>query len=356
MGFLDIFSSKRTSDLLAVGSSIDLGIKSPWIDGPDTLSTIVLSDLIGADILDQFPLSRGEAIAIPAVSKARNLLVSAISPLPLRAYDKAGETAEQPTWLYRSDDAVSPYERMAWTVDDLFFYGYSLWRLTRGSLGQILTAAYVPMDSWEIRDGRILIAEPGSTVREPVSAEDVIFFNSPFEGLLNVGRRTLRQARDMENTVAARVRNPAPLVVISATTDDSLEPEEVTSLLDQWNAARRSQEGAVGYLPPGLALAEYGVADPALYLEARNAVVTSIGQFANIRAAMLDGTASIDSLTYTTKDGERNSFYEFDLPFWMDPIQHRLSQDDVVPRGTRVRFDRSEQQNLPTPTGPIVED
>jgi hypothetical protein len=57
-----------------------------------------------------------------------------------------------------------------------------------------------------------------------------------------------------------------------------------------------------------------------LMVEGRNAIRTDVGSFLNIRASMLDGTMGIDSLTYTTTEGEKNSFYEFDLPFWTDPI------------------------------------
>ena len=71
---------------------------------------------------------------------------------------------------------------------------------------------------------------------------------------------------------------------------------------------------------------------------------------------MLDGTMGIDSLTYTTTAGEKNSFYEFDLPFWTDPLAARLSLDDVVPRGTRIRFDLYSEYNQPASTGVRVED
>jgi hypothetical protein len=71
---------------------------------------------------------------------------------------------------------------------------------------------------------------------------------------------------------------------------------------------------------------------------------------------MLDGTSGTDSLTYTTREGERNLFYELDLPYWTDPIQARLSMNDVTPAGQRIRFDRTDIINQPTPTGRPVED
>jgi len=91
-------------------------------------------------------------------------------------------------------------------------------------------------------------------------------------------------------------------------------------------------------------------------VEARNAVRTDIGSFLNIRASMLDGTQGVDSLTYTTNSIERNAFYEIDLPFWTAPIESRLSQDDVVPAGQRVRFDKYAEYGAPIDTDIPTED
>lgn len=326
-----------------------VGIASPWAE-PSTLNRVVLSDIFGAELADQFPLSRAEAIAIPAVSKARNLLIAVIAPLPLIALDKNGPLTVQPSWLYRTDSLVTPYERMAWTVDDLVFNGFSLWSVTRGAESQITTAEYVPFDSWRIDKGRVLIDD------KAVPNDSVILFNSPFGGLLAVASRTLRAARDIEATRAARVRNPSPTTVISTTGDEQLEDAEVADLLAQWNLARRAVDGAVGYLPPGLKFEQFGEAKPELFLDASNSLTTAIGQHLNIPSYMLDAAIEAN-FTYSTAEGDRDRFYAESLPFWTDPITARLSQDDVVPRGSRVRFDHSEQTaSAPTPTGAPTED
>lgn len=351
MGILDKLGlGSRTLDMLA-NPMTSAGIKAPWTE--DNLSSIVIAEGLGLN-LDNVPLARSGAIAIPAVSKARNLLVSAIAKLPLRAIAADGSPVEQPSWLYRTDNNVTPYERMAWTVDDLIFYGYSLWLVERGANDgsgrrSILKAEYCPMSMWKITDGRVLVDD------KEVSSEDVIFFNSPFEGLLNIGSRTLRGARDQEAAWVGRARNPIPLIELHQT-DDSLEPEEVGPFVKAWSDARRAQDGAVGSTPPGLEIRVHGTIATDLFVEGRNAVRTDVGSFLNIRASMLDGTMGIDSLTYSTTEGERNSFYEFDLPFWTDPIEARLSMDDIVPRGQRIRFDKTELYSTPTPTGAPVGD
>lgn len=350
MGILDRLGLGRSHDLLR--SAHQIGITSPYAPAPN-LPSIVISDLLDADVLDKLPLSRAEALSIPAVSKARNLLVSTIARFPLRAMQGVEVLADQPTFLYRTNSHVTPYERMAWTVDDLIFYGYSLWLVRRGAEDKgrrpILDAEWCPTNQWTITDGHILVDE------QEVDDDDVILFNSPFEGLLNVAARTIRGARDTERAWTGRMRNPIPALELHMT-DDSLTSDEVDEFVAAWSKARRAEDGAVGYTPPGLELRAHGSLTHELFTEGRNAIRTDIGSFLNVRAAMLDGTTGVDSLTYTTKDGERNLFYELDLPFWTDPIEARLSMDDVVPRGQRVRFDKHETLNPPTATGPTVED
>jgi hypothetical protein len=327
-------------------------IASPFQDS-STLNQVILSDLFGEDLLDTIPLGREAAIAIPAVSKARNLLVSTVSKFPLVALNEAGPLRKQPAWLYRTNSPVSPYERMAWTVDDCIFNGVSLWATERGEADAsgrrpILDATWVPPRDWKITEGNILVND------EPVNDEDVILFNPPFEGLLNIGRRTLRGARDIELAWTARIRNPIHLTELRITDDTNLSQTEVDAWEAAWLKKHRAGEPSFGVTPAGAQIETHGGEndDSAMFMESRNAIRTDVGSFLNIRASMLDGTSGIDSLTYTTKDGERNLFYELDLPFWTDPIEAALSQDKCVPRGTRVRFDKYELYTPnPSPTG-----
>lgn len=355
MGILDQLGlGKRALDRFGIADQ--LGLSSPWAEGGD-LQQVVLSDIFGPEVLDSIPLTRADAISIPAVSKARNLLVSTVAKFPLVAMRGAAvlDDSDQPTFLYRTNGNVSPYDRMAWTVDDLIFYGTSLWLTDRGAPDAksgrraITDATWCPQSQWTITKGHILVNE------QEVDEEDVLLFNSPFEGLLNIANRTLRGARDQEQAWVGRSQNPVPVIELHQT-DDSLTADQVAKFVAAWSKARRSPLGAIGYTPEGLELKVHGDVAVDLMIEGRNAVRTDVGSFLNVRAAMLDGTIGVDSLTYTTAQGERNSFYEFDLPFWVDPIAARLSMDDVVPRSVSVHFDMYNTLNAPASTGPTVED
>ena len=351
MGILDNLGlGRRRPDLL---TPPNLRLASPWAEG--SLTSLVVADMLGQDVADALPVGRAEAIMLPAVSKARNLLVSTIAKFPIAAYAQGTRLADQPTFLYRTNGPVSPYTRMVWTIDDGIFYGCSLWLVERGADRAIHDARWCPFDWWEIDDdGRILVSPDGSDPKQPVDADSVILFDFPFEGLLTVGARTLRGARDQERAWVGRTRNPLPVIDLHRTEENELDDDEVTELVNDWAAARMNPNGAVGSTPAGIELHTYGETPVDLMVEGRNAVRTDIGSFLNVRVAMLDGTIGVDSLTYTTNEGEKNSFFELDLPFWVDPIEARLSLDDVVPRGQTVRFEM--YQAYPLPTGPALED
>ena len=356
MGILDRLGVTRGAKLGA--SARRLGITSPYAPPPaDPLPPVLVADLLSEEQRAQLPLSRDEAMTVPAVSKARNLLVASIAALPLVAIDGRSDVriSEQPTFLYRTDGAITLYERMAWTVDDLIFYGCSLWAVKRGERSgdgrrPILDAEWVPQADWAIEeDGTITVYE------QPAKHDEVLIFNHPFEGLLKLGRRTIRGAIGLETSWTARAVSPVPIIELKIL-DDQLTQDEVDAYVKQWAAARKNPNGAIGATPPSIELKVHGDLPTDLFDAGRNAVRTDIGSFTNVRASMLDGTTGVDSLTYTTKDGERNAFYDLDLPFWTDYIQERLSMDDVVPRGQRVAFDKLAQQTTPPPTGTPRED
>lgn len=348
VGFLDFLGigGKRLDQLRA-----PLPIASPWgTDG--SLSKIVVADILGADLAaTMLPMSRELAITVPAVSRARNLLVGQIQRYPLVAMDENGPLADQPTFLYRTNNAVTPTERLAWTVDDLIFHGMSLWLVERGAAGQILNAAWCPYDLWSIDNGAIILSDADGHQRELTDTE-YILINSPFEGLLGVAGRTIRGALDTENAWVGRMRNPIPAIEIRITNDDNLEDDEIEDLVKAWAKARTAPNGAVSYTPPGVEIVTHGEVKADLYTEGRNAIRTDIGSFTNIPTSMMDGSLAEASLTYVTQEGNRNRFIEESIPFWTVPIESALSQDNVVPRGQRVRFDRSEDYSaIPTPTG-----
>lgn len=322
------------------------GVVSPWSEGQ--LQQFVWSDIFGTDTL---PVTRKEAMSLPSVAVARGLLLGELAGRPLRALRGQDFLDPQPAWLYRTDTDLPPWHRMAQTIDDLIFYGHSLWVVERGAENQIIDAVRVPFDKWEIdTDGQILIngIQP--------DARSVIYFPGPFEGLLNVAGRTIRGAVDLEASWAGRARTPSPAIVLEEKEDNGMTQEEASAYVKAVAAARRDPDGTVMFVPYALNARFEGQVSSDLMIEARNAVKLDVANFMNIPTAMLDAALPKASLNYETQEGRTESFIER-LPYWTEPIEARLSMDDVCPRGQRIRFDFSPHSNRQGgQVGPYTED
>lgn len=322
------------------------GIVSPWVQSQ--LSQVVWSDVFGTEANI---VSRLDAMTIPAVAKARQILVSTIARFPLVALDENDNPVDVP-WLQATDGEVSPWHRMAWTIDDLIFSGWSLWGVERDAEGIITRADRCPIERWHIDvDGRIIIDD------QVAEADSVILIPAPFEGLLKVASRTIRGGAKLEASWVGKATNPIPAIELHATTDDPLELDEVQALVQAWADARADTNGAIAFTPHNIEARAHGNAEPSLLIEGRNFLRIDIGAFLGIPAALMDASLSTASLTYSTQEGQRNEFADFTLPYWMEPIQQRLSLDDIVPPGVRIRFDLSDlYTTTPAPTSPPAQD
>lgn len=327
-------------------------IRSPWSTGD--LSQIVWADLFGADEA-AWPLTRAAAIQVPAVARARNLLVGTIARQPLRALTGDTVIPEQPLWITRTDGTMSPWHRMAWTIDDLFFGGWSLWACERGARKAIQRVERVPAELWtwgtDAADAAAVLVDG-----QQVDADTVLLIPGPHEGILTSARKTILGARLQELMWQRRVAAPIPAMEIHQTTDDVLEPEEIDDLLSAWVSARTDPDGAVAYTPFNVELRPHGTATTDLLIEARNAVAVDIASHTGLPAQLLNASLATASLTYSTAETAQGELAT-SAALYANPVAGRLSMDDVVPRGQRCAFDLSDLTlNPPAPFGPTTED
>jgi hypothetical protein len=310
------------------------GIQSPWTTGQ--LQQLVWSDIFG---IETQWITRAEALTIPAVFKARAVLLSLIADKVLYALRNGERVDPQPVWLSWTPGQLSPWQRMANTIDDLIFYGWSLWSRTNGSRGEILSAVRIPFEFWEFNaDGEILVRDDAGEY-QPVDPATVILIPGPSAGLLDYATRTLRGAARMETSWANRAASPIPAIDLHETTMSGITPEEALEVVNQWAAARQDPQGATAFTPYNIEARALGNISPDLFIEGRNATRIDVANFFNLPAQLLDGSLSTASLTYSTQEGRRNDVLDYGLPYWVRPVESRLSQDDVVPRGQSVGFD-----------------
>jgi hypothetical protein len=329
-------------------------IASPWSD-PGGLAKVIASDVFG---LDEPPIStRAAAMRIPAIARARNLIVSSIARIPLEVADgPTGEAlTDQPTWVYRTDDGTSPQHRLAWTVDDLMFHGWSLWdKRQRDARNFPLTFPRVNHDRWRIDPdtNRVLIDE--QPITDP---RDVCLISGFHEGILSFGRDTLTDARNLYDIVRERLESPMPSIDLHQTGGADMSNGEVDALVSRWAAARARRRGGVAFTNKWIEAKAIDSGDAQLMIEARNAASLDLARMVGVTAGLIDATAPKASLNYETTTGRNAEFVDRDLALYMTPIAARLSLDDIVPRGQVVRFNMTDF-TAPTlsPTGPDLED
>lgn len=324
------------------------GIVSPWSEGE--LNKFVWSDIYG---LEAVKVTRKEALSVPAVAASRHRIVQ-LADRPLVAMRGLENVTSSQAWLYRTDTAITPWMRLAATFDDWIFYGESLWLVERGAKPEgaayapIKDAVHVPFDRWEVSQaGEILVD------KSPVPSESALYFPGPFEGLLNVAPETIRSAKALERAWASRVRNPTPTVILEEVNDGEVSTKEATKYTRAVSNALRDPDGAVFFVPAKIRLRLEAGGGIDVLEGARNAVRIDIANFLNLNASALDGAKPQSSLTYETQETETQELQDR-LAFWTAPLEHRLSMDDVVPRGTRIRFDFAT--TTPAQTGTPTED
>lgn len=333
-------------------------IRSPFQGPGSSLSTIVWADLFdGAE----FPATRTEAMGVPAMAKARHVLCPKIAGYPLRAirHDKETNTDTQiddPTWATRTSGVLSTWHRMVWTVDDLMFSGYSLWKAERGAFSDgrpVLAFDRVNIDEWEInQDGQLLVH--GS----PVRGDDWVLIPGPHEGLLTFGRTAIRHARQLAVNALVASLTPSAQTELRQTValDTPLTDVEIDDLIARYASARTGNNGGVSFTSYGVEAVDHGSIDGALLIDGRNAAAVDMARLAGIAAAMVDATTPKSTLTYETTQGRGLEHTEYGVEPYAEAIAARLSMDDVTPRGTRVRFDFGSDLGPVQPTGPTVED
>lgn len=322
-------------------------ISSPWQTGD--LSSIVWADLLDAEWM---PVTRGEAMGVPAYARARHLLAGAVAGCPLVEVADDVPTPDQPAWLNRSDGSVSTYHRMLWTLDDLLFSGWSLWVVDRVD-GLVTGADRVPAELWQFGTDQTVMIDG-----TPARAADVVLIPGPHEGIVNYAQRSIRAAAKLERAAARHASNPVPSVELHQEQDIDITAAERDELVQSWITARSGEGGAVGFTSYGVRAYAMGQVPEQLLVEGRNAAAVDAARNVSVPAAMLDATNAGASLTYETTEGRSGQFLDYGVALYLDAIAARLSLDDVVAPGRAVRFDTSRMTALSreaTTTGPTEE-
>ena len=292
----------------------------------------------------QFSTNRIEAMAVPAVARARNLVAGTIASMPFEQFVSDQLTGELTSvtplpWVRQPEVDTPRSTTIAYTADSLWFYGRAYWQVTETYAEDGRPARFRWIDPTEVTfdvdlEGRITRYYYRLNPVPTSGPGSLVVFTYVDEGLLRRAGQTIKTCVELERAALDFARNPAPSIALKNTGVD-LPAEQVSQLLSRWREARAGDGGTVAYLSSALELETVGFSPKDLAMvEARQFQVNEIARATGIPPALLG--ASIGSMTYQNVQAERRALVDLSLQPVISSIEQRLSMDDVTPRGTSV--------------------
>jgi len=291
-------------------------------------------------------VSRAEAMAVPTVARARNLIVGTIATLPLHLYRKStGEELGSPRWLEQPDYRQPRSVTLSATVDALFHFGVAYWEVTElyDFDGRPSAFAFVNNDrvSFNLNQNNTEVQNylVDGVARPNFGVGSLITFQGINEGILNNGGRTIRAALDLEKAAAIAAATPIPSGYISNSGAD-LPPDQITGLLSQWKLAR--QQRSTAFLSASLQYhaTSFSPKDM-MYSEAAQFLSTQLCRLCNLPAYMASSDMN-SSMTYSNVLDERRQFVDMTLKPLYAAVEDRLSMNDITNSQNYVRFSVDE--------------
>lgn len=325
-----------------------------WLYGP---SESDLGSKIDAAVQAR-ELGLADVLGIPAVARARQLLVSLVAELEPVAYRDGYQLVEQPRVLQRPAPEITRQEWLAQLGGSLFDHGNAvLWLPASGrnATGYPELAPVLPWDDVSVRwaDDSRMTRRVSWAGRELVPGRDCQLISIDRKAGELVGRSPLRSIEAaLVRILAAELfagdwfdNGAVPSITLKF--DGELTDTKADTVRAKWVANHRDHSPAV--LPKGWDLHETAV-DPgsSQLLETRKygalEVARGLGIFpAELLLAELGGS----SLTYQNVADALMTLCRVTLqPVYLAPIEEGLS--DLLPSTQAVRFNTSELERLGT--------
>ena len=343
MAIRDLFGLRSTANPSSK-SEIKAQLNPPVMDMP--FSTWYGGNSYGGYNNFASAILRQDAVAVPSVSRCRNLICETIATIPMEMYSlSTGEEIPTLTWVDQPDKRQPRSVTMAWTVDSLFMYGVAYWLVTEVYQDDNRPARF----SW-VQNDRVTVKYNAlnteveyymiNNIRVPeTGVGSLVTFQALDQGLLLRSQSTIRAALDIEKAAAIAAQTPQPSGYIKNNGAD-LPDQQVQGILNNWKLARQNR--ATAYLTSTL---DYNVTQftpkDMMYNEAKQYFATELARACNIPAYMIDAE-TFRGMTYQNIIDGRKEFFAYSLAPFVTAIEDRLSMDDLTPRGQTVRFSVDE--------------
>lgn len=287
------------------------------------------------------PVSRAQAMSVPAVKKARDLIAGSVGGLPVRIQnEQTRERLPLPPLLAQPEAHLARSVTMVKIVEDLLFNQRSWLRIVEQDAKTGYPTKVRRLDHVLVRENqKVYVARDGSVqgdTLEQVPDELLIRIESPTDGWLTAGARVIRAALALDKMAARIAASPRPQGVFTPVEGvDPGDQDEIMAMLDTWNASRDTESW--GYVGAALKLNMLSWnAEEIQLAQSRQHAVLEIARMTGLDAEDLG--VSTTSRTYQNSEQRRLDRITDVLAPYISAIADRLSMNDVLPPGRVVRF------------------
>ena len=297
--------------------------------------------------------ARNRAMQVPAIARARDLHASVLSAMPLKMYRETwNETTREMdyedlaprSWLRRPDPNI-PYETLiAWTLDDIAFFGRAFWYVTsRTSDGYPASFTRLPTGSISTTDmdGPVWYG-PSSQIffqGGELDPANVVQFISPVQGWIYSSEQAIATALKIEDARYRNANTAIPSGILKQTGGEPLSAQELSDLAAAFNQARLSNQTAalnefLTYEPTS------ATPDKMMLIESAQFSALQMAQICNIPPYLLG--VPTGSYAYTNSRESRWDLWLYGTKTYGECITSTLSANSILPNGTFVEFDYEE--------------
>jgi hypothetical protein len=323
-----------------------------------TVKAAATGSNVGASQLDNFYAftqgnNRQRAMAVPAITRARDLLASVIGCTPLSMYNEMWNPVTREleqiqiaprAWTRQLDPSLPNSTTLSWLFDDLFFTQRAFLYVTeRDSTGYPKSFQRMPSAMVLTQDqaGPVFFAPSKQIMFSglPIDHRDVVQFISPIQGLLYTSPNAILTSLKLEQSRMRSANQTIPNGVLRQVAGEPLSAEELQQLGQSFENARLTNSVAV--LNEFVTYTET-TSDPSkqMLVAASEYQALEIARLANCPPYLL-GVAT-GSYSYQNSTQARQDLYMFGAKLFMDCIAETLSMGNVLPRGTYCKFEISD--------------
>jgi HK97 family phage portal protein len=329
---MGLFNRSNASTVTADAPAVSVGVEA------SLYPVNSINSLAGYYFMGNQTATRTEAMGVPALARARNIICSTLGSFEMNTRNIAtGEKVQQPRVINQPDSRIAGSAFWAWVAEDILFYGYGYARVIRryADTGRI-------QDIERIDPIRVTVQTNANGTQIESYAVDGIYIDPSElvvwtgldEGILNRAGRTIRAASALEKTAYDFAINPNPQTILK-NSGVALPKDRVAALVE---AFKTRTSKAVTFLNGDVSIETVGYDPKNLQLnEARGYLALELCRAAGLPAFF--ASAEPNSFTYSNAVSERRSLIDYSLRPLMTVIEQRLSLSDFTPLGQEVKFD-----------------